>query len=130
MLTCTTSVLQGRTHEHREAGPDACEAHTHLVEDEPAENQHQEENVEPAISAVPDSEIRAAPVHMLLQEGLEGGDHIIDVIPGEHGEGHHGEGPPASRFGIAKGLFYCFSHSRIYLLQADEDNKNRFPAFK
>ena len=97
----------------------AGEANTQFVENDAAEEEHQEEHIDEAVATGEETIIVGAPSETALRGGscedfLERGEKIRDIVAHHHGEGHNDEGGPTSRCGIVELLRdgFCNVHCR------------------
>ena len=98
------------THDHQDAGQYSSKAGSHLVQEQPPEDEHPQENVEPGIGPREEPVLGAGPAQLLLDHGLEGRHDIRDVVPAQHDERHDQQCCPAGRLGFAQGLADGFHH--------------------
>ena len=69
-------VLDGRAGHHHPGSTQTGEAHPQLVEDDPSEDQHQQEDVEPAIGAGEGAIVGTRPAQLSLQQARQRGHDI------------------------------------------------------
>lgn len=103
--------LQQRTADHQPAGHQPREAHAHLVEDDAAQQQHEQEDVEPAVGAREPSVLDVRPPRGALDEQVfERGHDVGDEVAAHHRERDDQHRRPAGGRRLAQFAFDCFCH--------------------
>ena len=112
-------VFDEYTDHHQRGAEHAGEADAEFVEDDTAEEEHQEENIDEAVAAGEETVVVGRPTEAALCDGggenaLKRREKIGDIVAHHHGEGHNEEGCPTSRCGIVELLCdgLCYVHCR------------------
>ena len=112
-------VFDEYTDHHQRGAEHAGEADAEFVEDDTAEEEHQEENIDEAVAAGEETVVVGRPTESALCDGggenaLKRREKIGDIVAHHHGEGHNEEGCPTSRCGIVELLCdgLCYVHCR------------------
>ena len=110
-------VFDEYAYDHECGAEYAGEANTQFVENDAAEEEHQEEHIDEAVATGEETIIAGAPSETAFRGGscedfLERGEQIRDIVAHHHGEGHNDEGCPTSRCGIVELLHdgFCNVH--------------------
>ena len=88
-------ILEQRARDHQPDRKHSREAGAFLVEDHPAENKHQQENVEPAVTAGKNAVVGTVPAELLLEHRLERSHRVGHDIARQHRERYQPQHRPA-----------------------------------
>ena len=94
------SVFDGAPDEHQDARHHTGKADTHLVEDHPSEDQHQEEDVEPPVGGGKEAEIGTGPSQFGFEHRFQRRHDVCQEIAAQHREGDNSQRCPAGRLRI------------------------------
>ena len=116
-------VFDEDTNHHQRGAEHAGEADAEFVEDDTAEEEHQEENIDEAVAAGEETIVVGRPTEAALRGGscedfLERREKVRDIVAHHHGEGHNDEGSPTSRCGIVELL--CDGFCNVHCCEREE----------
>ena len=116
-------VFDEYAYDHECRTEHAGEANTQFVENDAAEEEHQEEHIDEAVATGEETIVVGAPSEATLCSGscedfLERREKVRDIVAHHHGEGHNDEGSPTSRCGIVELL--CDGFCNVHCCEREE----------
>ncbi len=88
---------------HKTSGEESREADPHLVQDDPAEDEHHQKDVEDGVGGGVGTKICTVPPQDALQHGFERREGVVEEVGAKHGHRYDDQGSPPRLFGISQG---------------------------